>query len=79
MRSTHPLSGLIHTYSEETGADKAQQGPIRQGKRTDIVTDVKRLRALLKACREALKDGEPGRADRILIEALRTVVQIQKS
>ncbi len=71
MRSTYPLSGLNRTYSEETGADKAEQGPIRQGKRTDFVTDVTRLRALLKACREALWNGEMERADRILVEAQR--------
>jgi hypothetical protein len=32
-------------------------------------TRVTRLRALLKACREALRDGEVERADRILADA----------
>jgi len=78
MRSTQPLSGLIPTYSEETGVDKVQQGPIRQGKRTDFVTDVTRARALLEACRDALRDGETKRADRILVEARRVLAKLNE-
>ena len=43
--------------------------------RTGFVTRVTRLRALLKACREALKDGETKRADRILVEARRLLAR----
>jgi hypothetical protein len=41
--------------------------------RSGFVTCVTRLQALLKACREALKDGEIERADRILVEARRVL------
>ncbi len=43
--------------------------------RAGFVTRVTRLRALLKACREALKDGEVERADRILVEARRVLAK----
>ncbi len=41
--------------------------------RTGFVTRVTRLRALLKACREALKDCNTERADRIMVEARRVL------
>jgi hypothetical protein len=41
--------------------------------RSGFVTRVTRLQALLKACREALKDGETRRADRILVEVRRVL------
>jgi hypothetical protein len=41
--------------------------------RSGFVTRVTRLRALLKACREAPKNGETERADRILVEAIRVL------
>jgi hypothetical protein len=39
--------------------------------RSGFVRRVTRLRTLLKACREVLRDGETKRADRILAEAQR--------
>ena len=59
-------------------ADKVQQGPIRQGKRTGFVTDVTGIRELLKACREALRVGETKRADRILVEARRVLAELNE-
>ena len=41
--------------------------------KTDFVTNVTRIRGLLRAYREALKDGETERADRILAEAQRAL------
>lgn len=73
MRPERPLSTLIGTNSENTDPIKAQQGPLRLVSETDFVTSATRLRALLKACREALKDEETERADRILVEALRVL------
>jgi hypothetical protein len=40
---------------------------------SEFVMRVTRLRGLLKACREALKDGETERAGRILVEAQRVL------
>jgi hypothetical protein len=79
MRPTTPLSGLKPPYLERPDPNKAEQGRIRPDKRGLFVTPVTRLRALQKACREALKDGEPERADRILVEAQRVLEKAKEN
>jgi hypothetical protein len=64
----------IKTAKTEPGKD-AGVGWSRLEK-TDFVTNVTRIRGLLGACREALKDGETERADRILAEAQRVLVRL---
>jgi hypothetical protein len=44
--------------------------------RSGFVTRVTRLRELLKACREALRDGETKRADRILAATLQELARL---
>jgi hypothetical protein len=77
MRPKRPLSTLIATNPEETDPTKAQQGPLRPGSETLFVTRVTKLRGLLRAAREALKDGEAERMDRILAEALRELPRLR--
>ncbi len=64
MRPAAHSSPLQPTRSVRGEANKAA-GVGRSGlERSGFVTRVTRLRALLKACREALKDGETERAHR---------------
>jgi ribosomal protein S20 len=79
MRPVTPLSGLKRPYPAKLDPNKAEQDRIRPDKRSRSVTRVTTLRALLKACREALKDGEIERADRILVEAQRALAAIELS
>jgi len=46
--------------------------------KTDFVTNVTRIRGLLRACREALKNGETERAERILAEAQRLLTNLYR-
>jgi len=73
MRPVTPLFGLKPPYPGNSERNKAEQDRIRPDKRSGFVTRVTRLRALLKACREALKGGEVERAERILAEARRVL------
>jgi hypothetical protein len=73
MRSPAHSSPLQPTKPGKGERNKAAGVGWSGLERGGFVTRVTRLRALLKACRGALKDGEVERADRILLEAQRVL------
>ena len=79
MRPVTPLSGLKPPYPAKRDPNKAEQDRIRPDRGSRFVTRVTKLKALLKACREALKDGETGRADRILVEVQRVLEKAKEN
>ena len=68
-------SSLQPTNSGEAAGDKAAGDGSGQVWSNEFVTDVTRLRGLLKGAREALEMGEAERADRVLAEAQRTIAR----
>jgi hypothetical protein len=75
MRPAAHCSPLHPTKPGQGEANRAAGVGWSGLERSELVTRVTRLRALLKACREALKDGETERAYRILAEAQRLLVK----
>jgi hypothetical protein len=69
MRSVTHSSPLQLTKPGQGEANRAAKVGWGGLERSRFVTRVTRRRALLKACLEALKEGETERADRILFEA----------
>ena len=75
MRPAAHSSPLQPTKPGRGEANKAAGVGWNGLERTGFVTRVTRLRALLKACREALRNGEMEYADRILVEARRLLAK----
>ena len=73
MRPTAHSSPLQPTKPGQGEANRTAGVGWSGLERSRSVTRVTRVRALLKACREALKDGEIERADRILVEVRRVL------
>jgi hypothetical protein len=67
---------LQPTNAGEREGNKAGEGGSGQVWRQEFVTDVTRIRGLLKAAREALSLDEHERADRVLAEAQRVLSQL---
>ena len=63
------LSELTRINPGDPEPDKAPEGLISQDRRTEFVTRVTRMRALLSMAKEALKKGEVKRVERILFKA----------
>lgn len=76
MASGADSSLLQPTNREETAGDKAVQDGSGQVWSNGFVTEVTRLRGLLKAAREALAMGELERADRVLSETQRLLSRL---
>lgn len=75
MRPAASSSPRQPTKPRQREANRAAGMGWSKPERDGFVTPVTRLRALLKACPGALKDGETERANRILAEAQRLLVK----
>ena len=76
MRAVHDSTGLHRETTEESEGAKGAQDRSSQVSATEFVTRVTRIRGLLKAAREALKEGEVARADRVVAEAQRVLIRL---
>lgn len=70
------LSPLQPTNPDEVGGDKAVQDGSGRVWSNEFVTNVTRLRGLLKAAREAIAIGETERAQRVLGAAHRIAANL---
>jgi hypothetical protein len=71
--------GLDPENPGEVGGAKAVEDRLGQVWRRDLVTGVTTALGLLRAAREALAEGESGRADRVLAEGIRRLQLVASS